>query len=382
MITPRIPAALGAVILLHAPAAVADVPEQVVTLRTEAGNIEVTEVAGGLVHPWGMTFLPDGRMLVTERPGRLRLVTAEGELRDEPVQGTPEVWAEGQGGLLDVVADPDFEQNQLVWLSFAEAGEGGTAGTALGRGRFVDDRLQEFEVVWRQSEKVEGPNHFGNRIVFAEDNAIFVALGERFKFEPAQDLSNTLGTVIRITRDGEPVEDNPFVDQPGARGEIFSYGHRNIQAAAIDPATGDLYVAEMGPLGGDELNRIEKGANYGWPEVSWGTHYDGGDIPDPPTRPELRDAVTIWTPVIAPSGMIFYQGDQFPEFQGDALIGGLVSEGITRLEFTDGEVARQEHIPLADRVREVEEGPDGNIYVLIDQQDGALWKLQPLSATD
>jgi glucose/arabinose dehydrogenase len=377
----RTSAALAATFLLHAPA-FAEVPTQVETIRTAAGDIEVTEVAGGLVHPWGLTFLPDGRMLVTERPGRLRLITADGELRPDPVQGTPQVFARGQGGLLDVVADPDFAQNQLVWLSFAEPGAGGTAGTAVGRGRLEGDRLEGFETVWRQTEKVDGPNHFGSRIVFADADTLFVALAERFKFEPAQDLSNTLGTVIRITRDGAPAPGNPFLDRPDAAGEIFSYGHRNIQAAAIDPATGDLYVAEMGPLGGDELNRIEAGANYGWPVVSWGSHYDGADIPDPPTRPEFHDSVTQWTPVIAPSGMIFYQGDQFPEFQGDALIGGLVSEGITRVELADGAVAHQDHIPLSRRIREVEEGPDGNLYVLTDHQDGALWKLQPLSASN
>ena len=359
--------------------ALAQVPKAAETIRTEAGNIEVTEVANGLVHPWGAAFLPDGRMLVTERPGRLRLITAEGELLEEPVEGTPTVWAQGQGGLLDVVVDPNFAENQLVWLSYAEPGEGGEAGTTLGRGRLADGRLEDFQAVWHQTPKVEGPNHFGNRIVFADDDTIFVTLGERFKFEPAQDLSTTLGKVIRITREGEAVEGNPFAGQEDAENEIFSYGHRNIEAAAIDPSTGGLVVAEMGPLGGDELNLIEAGANYGWPVVSWGTDYDGGEIPDPPTHPEFEDAAHVWTPVISPSGMIFYQGDLFPDFQGDAMIGGLSSEGITRIEIQDGAVAEQDHIPLGERIREVEEGPDGSIYVLTDQENGSVWKLQPLT---
>lgn len=352
-------------------------PQESRTVSTDAGEIRVTEVAGGLAHPWGMTFLPDGRALVTERPGRLRMITAEGELTDEPVQGTPQVFARGQGGLMDVVADPNFADNHLVWLSYAEPGEGGTAGTALGRGRLVDGRLEDFQTIWRQ-EKVGGENHFGNRIAFAGNGTIYLALGERFQFGPAQDLSNSLGTVIRITREGEPAEGNPFVGEDGAKPEIYSYGHRNIEAAAIDPSTGQLYVAEMGPRGGDEINLIEPGANYGWPIVSWGEHYDGRDIPDPPTRPEFRDALAHWTPVISPSGMIFYQGDQFPEFQGEALIGGLTGHAVTRVQVQDGEAAEVGRIPLGDRIRDVEEGPDGNIYVLVDQPNAPVWKLEPM----
>jgi len=355
---------------LAAPAALAQ--------TTADGTIEVSEVAGGLEHPWGLAFLPDGRLLVTERPGRLRLIEADGSLRAEPVAGTPEVFARGQGGLLDVVLDPDFAQNQFVWFSFAEAGDGQSAGTAVGRGRFVDDAIQDFQVVWRQVDKAQGPNHFGSRIVFADDGTLFVTTGERFRFQPAQDLGQTLGKVVRITREGEPAPDNPFVGQDGALPEIWSYGHRNIQAAAIDPATGTLYVAEMGPRGGDELNLVQKGANYGWPLVSWGTHYDGADIPDPPTRPEFADAIAVWTPVIAPSGMVFYEGDRFPDFQGDALIGGLRAEGITRVTIADGAVMEQSSIPLGARIREVEVGPDGLIYVLTDDDsDGAVLRLAP-----
>ena len=370
---------LAAAAVLSLSSASAEVPEDVRSIHTEAGEIEVTEVASGLAHPWGMTFLPDGRALVTERPGRLRMISAEGELLPEPVEGTPEVWAQGQGGLMDVAADPNFAENQLVWLSYAEPGEGGTAGTALGRGRLVDGRLEDFRTVWRQ-QKVSGDNHFGNRIAFGADDTIFLALGERFKFEPAQDLSNTLGSVIRITREGEPAPGNPFLDRSGAQGEIFSYGHRNIEAAAVNPATGNLYIAEMGPRGGDELNRIQAGANYGWPIVSWGEHYDGRDIPDPPTHPEFQDALARWTPVISPSGMIFYQGDQFPEFQGQALLGGLTGHAITRVRVEDGAATEVGRIPLGQRIREVEQDADGNLYVLTDQENGSVWKLQPANA--
>jgi glucose/arabinose dehydrogenase len=379
--TKALAAALLATLLLPATAC-GDVPNE--AIRTVSGDsIEVTEVAGGLQHPWGMAFLPDGRILLTERPGRLRLIEPDGRLREQALAGVPSVFASGQGGLLDIVLDPDFETNRLIWLSFAEAGAGGMAGTAVGHGRFVNAALEGFEVVWRMQDKVPGNNHFGSRIVFADDDTLFITTGERFRFEPAQDLSQTLGKVVRITREGAPAPGNPFLDREDVLPEIYSYGHRNIQAAAIDPATGALYVAEMGPKGGDELNRIEPGANYGWPLVSWGTHYDGTDIPDPPTRPEFKDALIQWTPVIAPSGMIFYQGDLFADFKGDALIGGLRAKGLTRLALQEGAVVEQELIPLGARIREVAEGPDGALYVLTDDaSDGAVWKLAPLAASN
>ncbi len=362
-------------------AAVAEVPSPVKTIRTEAGNIQVSEVTGGLENPWAIAFLPDGRILVTEKKGKLRLISADGELQKEPVEGTPTVFAQGQGGLLDIELDPNFAENNLVWMTFAEPGDDGKAGTALGRAAFNDGKLSDWKTVWRQ-EKVEGSKHFGSRIVFADDETIFVALAERFKFDPAQDKSNTLGTVIRIGRDGKAKADNPFVNDEDAKPEIYSFGHRNIQAAAMDSATGDLYVTEMGPLGGDELNRIEKGANYGWPLVSWGTDYDGSKRADPSTRPDLKDAVTYWSPVLSPSGMIFYDGDKFPSFKGQAMIGGLVSEGITRVKLSNGKVEAQAHIPLSKRIRDVAQGPEGDIYVLIDGKKGKLWKLAPQTAVN
>jgi len=344
------------------------------TVESSAGAIAVTEVADGLVHPWAMDYLPDGRVIVTERPGRVRLLAA-GEL-SAPLEGAPEVWARGQGGMLDVRADPAFADNRRIWLTFSEPGEDG-ASTAVGRGRLVDGRLEDFETVFRMEPKTSGRNHFGSRIVFAPDGSLFVTLAERYEFDPAQDLSNHLGTIVRIQPDGSPHPDNPFLEREGARAEIWSYGHRNIQAAARHPETGRLWVVEMGPRGGDELNLIKAGANYGWPEVSWGSHYSLLPIPDPPTRPEFTDAIKQWTPVIAPSGMIFYTGELFSAFEGDALIGGLVAEGVVRLTIEDDQVTDEEVIGLGTRIREVAQAPDGAVNVLIDRRDGAIWRLAP-----
>jgi glucose/arabinose dehydrogenase len=353
------------------PPAMADVQ----TVSTQAGPIAVTTLASGLNHPWGMTFLPDGRLLVTERAGALRILDTEHTL-SPPLKGTPEVFHQGQGGLLDVALDPAFSTNRLVYLSFAEPGRGG-ASTAVGRGKLETD-ISDFEVIFRQQPKVRGANHFGGRIVFSPEAKLFLTLGERFKFEPAQQLSNHLGTVIRINQDGTIPDNNPFIGQENAEDAIWSYGHRNIEGAAIDPETGKLWIVEMGPRGGDELNQPAAGRNYGWPVVSWGKHYDGTDIPDPPTHPEFADAVMHWIPSISPSGMVFYTGDMFPNWRGSALIGGLSSRGLVRVSF-NGEVAKEvERIPLGDRIRDVEQGPDGAIYVLTDQDNGNVWRLSRL----
>ncbi|HSK40173.1 MAG TPA: PQQ-dependent sugar dehydrogenase, partial [Arenibaculum sp.] len=352
--------------------------QQARTVDTPSGPVRVETVTDGLVHPWALAFLPDGRMLVTERPGRLRIVSQQGELSD-PLSGVPEVFARDQGGLLDVAVDPDFESNGQVYLTYAEAGEDG-ATTAVARGRLEDEGLQDVEVIFRQKPGIDGGKHFGSRLAFAPDGKLFVALGERFQFEPAQDLSNHLGTVVRINPDGSVPEDNPFVGQEDALPEIWSYGHRNIQAAAIHPETGALWEIEHGPRGGDEINIPEPGRNYGWPLVSWGRHYGGGAIPDPSTRPDLAQSIYQWTPVIAPSGMEFYTGDLFADWQGDLLVGGLVSRGIVRLDLDGQQVTDEQRLSLDARIRDVVQGPDGAVYALTDHDDGEILRLTPADA--
>jgi aldose sugar dehydrogenase len=343
------------------------------TLATEAGPIKVETFAEGLSHPWGLAFLSDGRMLVTERPGRLRLVSKEGKL-SKPLSGVPEVFAAGQGGLLDVAIDPDFQSNQLVYISYAEPGEGG-ASTVVARGKLGKHGLEDVEVIFRQLPKVDGANHFGSRLAFAPDGKLFITLGERFKFTPAQDLSNDLGKIVRINPDGSIPEDNPFVGRKDARPEIWSYGHRNAQGAAIHPETGKLWEDEFGPLGGDELNIPQAGADYGWPVVSWGDNYDRSVIPDPPTHPEFADAIYHWNPVISPSGMTFYTGDAIPGWKDNLLIGGLSSKAIVRLTLDGEKVVGEERLPMGMRIRDVVEAPDGSVFALTDEDDGKILRL-------
>lgn len=384
---------------------------QAQSVLTEAGPVAIAEIASGLDHPWGMAFLPDGRLLVTERnTGTLRLLNGDGSL-SSAIEGVPQVFAQGQGGLLDVALDPDFEATRLVYLTYAQPSRTG-ATTALGRGTLVEAdgptlsgeaqtganvgrsvgpyagagvvdpvgpyRLEDFEVLFEQGPEVRGPSHFGGRIVFDDAGHLFLTLGERFQFEPAQDASNTLGAIVRLNRDGSVTEDNPFAGDADRAPEIFSYGHRNVQAAAIDPATGRFWVAEMGPLGGDELNAPEAGGNFGWPLVSHGINYDGSTIPDPSTRPDLVDAAYLWTPTISPSGMTFYEGDVFPEWTGSAFIGSLSSEAVVRVTLDGDGVSHEERIPVGARVRDVVSGPDGLIYLLTDADDGKIWRLVPL----
>jgi aldose sugar dehydrogenase len=344
------------------------------TVITQAGDIKIEAVAENLKHPWGMAFLPDQRLLVTERSGNLRILGKDNKL-SAPLKGTPAVFFKGQGGLLDVALDPEFAQNSLVYLSFAEPGPDSTASTALGRGRLQGNELKDFKVLFRQEPKLTGPNHFGGRIVFSPEGHLILTLAERFKNEPAQDNSNHMGTIVRINKDGTVPKDNPFVGQANTRPEIWSYGHRNIESAAIDPATRLLWVAEMGPMGGDELNQPQAGKNYGWPLVSWGKHYDGRPIPEPTTRPDLTDAVIKWTPTISPSGMIFYSGAMFPAWRGHALIGGLTSTGLVRVRMNGPQAEEVERIPLAVRTRDVEQAPDGSIYVLTDYENGKILRL-------
>src|SRR5690606_35234465 len=314
---------------------------------------------------------------LTARPRRLRVMDTANTV-SEPIHGVRAVFAKGQGGLQDVAIDPDFAQNNYVYLTYAEMGKDSTATTAFGRGVLKNNRLEDFRVLFRMEPYVDGDKHFGSRIVFTQDNKILIALAERFQFDPAQDLSNHMGTIVRLNMDGSIPEDNPFVGQDNARDEIFSYGHRNIESAAIDPKTGKLWVAEMGPMGGDEFNQPEAGKNYGWPIVSWGRNYDGSPIPDHDTRPELEDAHIVWTPTISPSGMLFYDGDMYAGWKDQAIIGGLTSSGIVIVKVDDDAAEEIERGPLAARIRDVAQGPDGAVFVVTDAENGMLLKLEKM----
>lgn len=348
------------------------------TSESSTADVQVTSVAQGLEHPWGFVFLPDGRMLVTERPGRLRIVEQNAEL-SEPLTGVPEVYARGQGGLLDVALSPGFAKDQLVYLSFAEAGRGG-AGTAVARGRLTTGGLEEVEVIWRQVPKVDGPNHWGSRLVFSRDGTLFITTGDRFSHrEKVQDLSTTVGKVLRINADGSIPEDNPFVTRAGARPEVWSYGHRNLQAAALQPGTGQLWTVEHGARGGDELNHPEAGKNYGWPIITYGIDYSGEKIGEGTAKPGMEQPVYYWDPVIAPSGALFYTGAAFPAWQGDLFIGSLKPGALVRLDL-DGNKVAQETRYLGDaghRIRAIQQGPEGFIYLLTDSSSGEILKIEP-----
>jgi aldose sugar dehydrogenase len=342
------------------------------------GVLHVQAITKGLEHPWSLAFLPDKRMLVTERPGRLRVIGSDGSV-SEPLTGVPQVYASGQGGLLDVALSPTFDKDRLVYLSFAESGEGG-AGTAVARGRLGEGGLENTQVVWRQQPKVGGSNHWGSRIVFRPDGTLFVTLGERFNHsDRAQDLSATLGKVVRINADGSAPGDNPFINRAGARPEIWSYGHRNVQAAALHPDTGQLWTVEHGARGGDELNHPEAGKNYGGPVISYGTHYSFFKIGEGTAKPGMEQPVYYWDPVIAPSGMVVYTGDLFAGWKNSFLVGSLTPGGLVRLVMKDGKVAQEERYlgELRERIRDVRQASDGSLYLLTDARNGQILRVTP-----
>jgi glucose/arabinose dehydrogenase len=348
------------------------------TPATVKGVVNVQTIAKGLEHPWSLAFLPDKRMLVTERPGRLRVVGPDGRV-SEPLTGVPTVYASGQGGLLDVALSPSFDKDRLVYLSFAESGEGG-AGTAVARGRLGEGGLENTQVTWRQQPKVSGSNHWGSRIVFRPDGTLFVTLGERFNHsDRAQDLSATLGKVVRINPDGSAPRDNPFVSRAGARPEIWSYGHRNVQAAALHPETEQLWTVEHGARGGDELNHPEAGKNYGWPVISYGVHYSYLKIGEGTAKQGMEQPAYYWDPVIAPSGMVFYTGDLFAGWKNNILIGSLTPGGLVRLVMKDGKVTQEERYlgDLRERIRDVRQAPDGSLYLLTDARSGQILRVTP-----
>jgi glucose/arabinose dehydrogenase len=364
----------------------APAPARAQPVATEAGadTIEVVAVAGGLEHPWGLAFLPDGRMLVTERPGRLRVVAADGTL-SAPLAGVPAVYARGQGGLLDVALDPDFAANQLVYLSYSEPGDDGTGGTSVARGRFAGDRLEGTEVVFRQSPKLDGGQHFGSRLAFDRAGNLFVTSGDRMEWPNVQRLDRGQGKVFRIRPDGSVPADNPYVGRSDAQPEVWSYGHRNAQGAAIHPGTGELWEVEHGARGGDELNVARAGRNYGWPEITLGVNYDGNPIgTGKKALPGMEQPIHAWTPSIAPSGMAFYTADRFPQWQGNVFVGALAHEKLVRLTLDGERVVAEEHLltDRGDRIRDVVQGPDGYLYVLTDDDDGEILRVGPEPAAE
>ena len=345
------------------------------------GAVGVDTVATGLESPWGFEFLPDGRIIVTEKAGRLRIVGTDGKI-SAPLTGVPVVDHEGQGGLLDVALDPSFATNRLVYLTYSEPGANGNAGTAAARGRLGDAGLDDVTVIYRQEPKVVSGNHWGSRLAFAPDGKLFITQGERFRFrDQAQDLGSLLGKIVRLNPDGSVPNDNPFVRQQGARPEIWSYGHRNVESAAIDPATGRLWTVEHGAAGGDELNHPEAGKNYGWPVITYGRDYNGRSIGIGAVKEGMEQPVYYWDPVIAPSGMLFYTGDKFPDWKNNVFIGGLASQALVRLVLENGIVTKEERYlhELHERIRDVRQGPDGNIYVITDNSNGRILRVRPVT---
>lgn len=346
-------------------------------------KIAVTEVAKGLENPWGLQFLPDGRMLVTEKPGRMRLIAKDGAL-SKPIEGLPNVVQGGQAGLLDVLLAPDFDQTSIIYFSFAEPRGNFTNGTSVVRAKLTlsgdGGAISEGEVIFRQEPAFAGRHHFGSRLVFGKDGALFITTGERSsQRDLSQDLSTHLGKVIRIKTDGSAADGNPFAGQEGKQPQIWSYGHRNIQGAALNPATGELWLTEHGAQGGDELNIARAGKNYGWPIITWGENYGGGKIGEGTTKAGLEQPVYYWVPSIATSGLAFYTADLFKDWNGNLLAGGLAGAVLERLVLDGEKVVGVERLleDRGDRIRDVRVGPDGAIYVLTDDSDGKLLRITP-----
>lgn len=338
----------------------------------------VTEVTR-FDEPWAMSFLPDGSLLVSEKPGTLKRYDNDSTTE---ISGVPEVEYGGQGGLGDVVPHPDFSQNRYLYISYAEPGDDNQAGAAVARARLETDEdggeLQDLQVIWRQTPKMDGRGHYGHRIAFGPDGYLFISSGERQAFDPAQDMDGNLGKIIRLHDDGSMPDDNPFADEGGVTAQIWSLGHRNPLGLAFRNDE-QLWNSEMGPQGGDELNLVKRGANYGYPEVSNGRHYNNSPIPDHDTRPEFEAPAVSWTPVISPSSLMFYDGSEFPDWQGSAFIGGLSSQGLVRVTF-EGETAQEaERFDMGERIREVEQGPDGALWVLEDERGGSGGRLLRLT---
>ena len=343
--------------------------------------VKVETIASGLEHPWGLQFLPGGRLLVTERPGRLRIVSREGAL-SPPIDGVPKVSATGQGGLLDVALAPDFAQTREIYFSFAELRDGGTNGTSLARAKLdltdAGGRLTDVSVIFRQQPSYASNHHFGSRIVFAGDGNLFLTVGERFsQRDQAQNPANHLGKIMRLTRDGSPAPDNPKL--PGWDAALWSIGHRNIQAAAIHPSSGEMWVVDHGARGGDEVNIARKGRNYGWPVITYGRDYSGAKIGEGTSKEGMEQPIYYWDPSIAPSGAAFYTGDLFPTWKGNLLVGALAGQHLNRLVLDGDKVVGEERLltNLDFRIRDVRVGPDGTVWLLVDQSNGRILRLTP-----
>ncbi len=354
-----------------------------VTYASEKGTYAVTELVAGLEHPWALAFLPQGGMLVTERPGRLRRIGVDGQV-SAPIAGLPGIFVDGQAGLLDVVLSPTFARDQLLFLSFAEPNlRGNKAGTAVLRARLQGDALVETKVIYRQEPKLSHGTHVGSRLVFDGAGHLFVTQGDnRVAAAAAQELDKLPGKLVRIWPDGRIPEDNPFVGRDGARAEIWSYGHRNMQGAALNPADGKLWTSEHGPLGGDEINLPQPGRNYGWPVVTDGKDYSGGPVPGSvgKSAPGMERPHHVWAVSPGLSGMAFYNGDLFPQWKGNLFLGALASSNLIRLELEGERVVHEERLLVQrqQRIRDVRQGPDGALYVLVDAADGQLLKITPV----
>jgi aldose sugar dehydrogenase len=345
--------------------------------ETDTHAYAVNELVTGLEHPWGMAFLPGGDILVTERPGRIRLIR-DGVLRPEAVAGAPPAQASGQGGMLDIVVHPDFASNRLVYVSYSKAVAGGRT-TAAARARWENDRLEGLEDIFVADAVGTAGQHFGSRLAFDGEGYLYITVGDRGAMDRAQDRSDHAGTTLRLHDDGRVPGDNPFAGEEGVRPEIYTYGNRNAQGMAIHPGTGEVWQNEHGPRGGDEINRMEAGGNYGWPLVRFGTHYDGRPIPDPEPGDGMIAPLVDWTPAIAPSGMAFYTGDRFPRWHGHVFSGALVGRHLRRVAFDGTEPVEEERL-LEDygaRIRDVRDGPDGYLYFLTDSPAGVLARLEP-----
>lgn len=353
-------------------------------LKSSDYTLQLSERNTGLKSPWGMAFLPDGRLLVTQKSGSIAVLSADGRRIEHTITGLPRVAAQGQGGLLDVALDPDFSRTPWLYWSYAEPGEDGLSGTSVARAKLSSGRLQSTEIIYRQIPKVEGAGHFGSRLVFGRDKSLFITLGDRQKFMPAQDMQQSIGKVVRIQRDGRIPTDNPKWKTAGARPEIYSLGHRNSQGAALHPDTGMLWLSEHGPQGGDEINRVQAGKNYGWPTASYGCNY-GDPISDEcrlgggKHSPKFVEPLSVWGPrSIAPSGMLFYTGTEFPKWRNHVLLASLAGTALWRIQYRgDKEVQRERLLgELGERIRDIEQGPDGALYLITDS--GKLLRLDSL----